>query len=303
MQVDVCICTFRRDSVGDAIRSVLAQEVDAEVSIRIIVADNDDAPSARERVAALAEAASLPVAYLHCPARNISVARNAALEASEARYLAFLDDDEIADPGWIAALLRRAEETCATVILGPVEARYADGAPRWMRRAAIHDTAPVIVRGEIRTGYTCNVLIDRARPEIRALRFEPALGRTGGEDTAYFTALHRIGGTIASATDAHVREVVTPERASFGWLARRRFRMGQVHARVVLGDTSDGRWRAVTLAAAKLVACGGLALLSIPDAARRNPAILRGCLHAGVISGLVGGRMEQVYGVTGAGAR
>jgi hypothetical protein len=101
------------------------------------------------------------------------------------------------------------------VVLGPVDPVYPDTAPDWMRAAAMHATRPVHVRGEIRTGYTCNVLIDRARPEIRALRFDPALGRSGGEDSDYFARIVLMGGRIDYAPDALVTEPVAPERLSF----------------------------------------------------------------------------------------
>jgi hypothetical protein len=88
-------------------------------------------------------------------------------------------------------------------------------APGWMRPHAVHATRPVHVRGEIRTGYTCNVLIDRARPEIRGLRFDPALGRSGGEDSDYFARVVLMGGRISYAPDALVTEPVAGERLSF----------------------------------------------------------------------------------------
>jgi succinoglycan biosynthesis protein ExoM len=72
------------------------------------------------------------------------------------------------------------------VVLGPVDPVYPEDAPGLDAGDSVHATRPVFVQGEIRTGYTCNVLIDRARPEIRALRFDPALGRSGGEDSDYF---------------------------------------------------------------------------------------------------------------------
>ncbi|MBF9033148.1 glycosyltransferase [Rhodobacterales bacterium HKCCE2091] len=301
MKLDICICTFRRDSLADALRSVLSQTIPEGVEAGVIVADNDDTPSARDIVARFAEGAALPVRYVHCPARNISIARNAALAASDARFAAFLDDDETAEPGWIAALMATAASTGAEAVLGPVEARYRDGAPDWMRRAAIHDTRPVYVDGRIRTGYTCNVLIDRARPAIRGLRFDTALGRSGGEDTDFFSALHGLGGRIAHAPDARVTEVVLEARATFRWLARRHFRMGQTHARVLLRHDGKGRIGAMALAAAKVAACGGLVLAAAADPVRRNRAVLRGCLHAGVVTGLAGRRMAAIYGVTEAG--
>jgi hypothetical protein len=114
---------------------------------------------------------------------------------------------------------------------------------------AVHATRPVFVQGEIRTGYTCNVLIDRDRTEIRALRFEPELGRSGGEDSDYFARVVLMGGRIDYAPEARVTEPVALDRLSFGWLARAALpdghdpcgRADAPSRRVALARSSGGR--------------------------------------------------------------
>lgn len=293
--LDICICTFRRPGVADTIRSVLAQEVPDGLALRVIVVDNDDQPTARPLVEEMARAATLPLLYLHHPGRNISVARNAALDAATARHTAFLDDDEVARPGWLTALAA-ASTGEAEVILGPVEPVYPPGSPAWMQDAGVHGTRPVRVGGAIRTGYTCNVLIDRARPELRALRFDPELGRSGGEDTDYFARMARLGTRFAYTPEAVVEEPVGPERLSLAWLARRRYRMGLTHAGVLLRCHAARPWRAIPVAAAKMLACALMAAAFVAHRGRRNAAVLRGLLHAGVVAGLSGAAPPVLYG-------
>jgi succinoglycan biosynthesis protein ExoM len=236
------------------------------------------------------------VVYRHAPGRNISIARNAALDEATARFTAFIDDDEVARPGWLAALWAARQASGAEVVLGPVEAIYPEGAPAWMAAAAIHSTQPVRQRGEIRSGYSANVLIDRARPEIRTLRFDPGLGRSGGEDTDYFARVALMGGRFVLAPDAIVQEAVAPDRLGFRWLAVRRFRMGMTHARVLVRRHGVRPWRALPLAVAKALACGLMALAGAWDAGHRNAAVLRGLLHVGVVAGLAGLSAPVVYG-------
>ena len=107
-------------------------------------------------------------------------------------------------------------------------------------------SGPVWVHGEIRTGYTCNVLMRRASHGLAGRRFNLARGQTGGEDTEYFGALHEAGGVIAFAPNALTFEdVPRSERAFAGW--RRRFRTGQTHGRLLAERRSAG---AATQAAA-----------------------------------------------------
>ncbi|OQM74274.1 glycosyltransferase [Manganibacter manganicus] len=294
LSIDICVCTFRRPYLEQTLRSLAALKIPGEWKVDIIVADNDVLPSASELVERLAAELPFEVRYIHCPAANISLARNACLDAATGGYLAFIDDDSTASPQWLEKLVARAGATGADAVLGPVNAVYRPSAPAWMWRGDIHSTRPVLVNGEILTGYSGNVLLDRASPHVRGRRFNLALGRSGGEDTEYFSLLHQSGGRIAYAPDAIVHEPVSDERARFSWLAKRRFRSGQTHGRLLL--TRRAALPQIGLAAAKAVFCfvaAGL-LAAVPH--RRNGQALRGVMHAGVVSGLSGMRELHLYG-------
>jgi succinoglycan biosynthesis protein ExoM len=298
VEIDICICTFRRAQLADTLRSLAAMDMPAGHRVGVIVADNDDEPSAMPMVKELAGELGLPIRYLHSPACNISIARNACLEASRADLVAFLDDDETASGGWLARLVETAQASGADAVLGPVRARYLPGAPKWMSRGDFHSTFPVWVEGEIRTGYTCNVLLRMSARSIAGRRFDLTRGRTGGEDTEFFDRVHRAGGMIAYAAEAWVDEVVPPERATFGWLGRRRFRMGQTHGHLLRSQSpGKARVRQLALASAKVAFCFGSAVLTAVWPTRRNRSVLRGIMHAGVLSGLLGVREIRQYGM------
>ena len=295
--IDIGVCTFRRPELADTLRSLAAMEMPEGFDISVIVADNDDTPSAQALVTALSQELALPVRYRHAPARNISVARNACLDASAADFLAFIDDDETASTRWLAELVATAGDSGATAVLGPVRALYRPDAPDWMRRGDFHSTLPVWVRGEIRTGYTCNVLLRMGSDSLRGRRFSLARGQTGGEDTEFFDQMVKAGGRIAFAQEAWVDEVVPRSRAAFDWLGRRRFPVGQTHGHL-LGSNARGIGliKHVGLASAKAVFCFAAALPVVASPVRRNRSVLRGIMHVGVVSGLVGVREIRLYG-------
>jgi succinoglycan biosynthesis protein ExoM len=295
--IDIGVCTFRRPELADTLRSLAALRMPEGFDVGVIVADNDDKPSAQALVAALSQELGLPIRYRHAPARNISVARNACLDASEADFLAFIDDDETATAGWLAELVATAEGSGATAVLGPVRALYRPDAPDWMRRGDFHSTLPVWVRGEIRTGYTCNVLLRLGSESLRGRRFSLARGQTGGEDTEFFDQVHRMGGRVVFSPDAWVNEVVPRARAAFDWLGRRRFRVGQTHGRLLSQNAGGiGLAKHVGLASAKAIFCFAAALPVVASPVRRNRTVLRGIMHVGVVSGLVGIRELRLYG-------
>lgn len=294
--VDICICTFRRPAIVETLRSVAAQQgVDAR-SVRVIVADNDETASACDLVLREAEALGLDVHYVHAPSRNISLARNACLNAAQADWIAFLDDDETAAPRWLSALLGEAVRGGWDAVLGPVEAVYPPGAPAWMREGRFHSTAPVWVDGEIRTGYSGNVLIRRELVESARLRFDLQFGRTGGEDVDFFYRFRDAGGRIGFASAAGASEPVPQTRARLPWLLQRSYRAGQTHAtRLARGKAIHGRLALTPPALAKAVACLAMAGLKIASPLQRNRWLVRGALHLGVLMRLVGRREIQLY--------
>ncbi|MFB9949548.1 glycosyltransferase [Rhizobium puerariae] len=298
IRIDIGICTYRRPELRATLESLFALAVPAGAALRLIVADNDAGPSARALVDGLRGQSPFPISYVHCPKSNISIARNACLAECDADYLAFIDDDETARPQWLAELLNVASLTRADAILGPVRAIYGVRSAAWMRNGDFHSTMPVWVGARIRTGYTCNVLLDMRSPAVAGRRFALSLGQSGGEDTHFFTELTEAGGRIEFAPNAVVEEIVPEKRASFSWLAKRRFRSGQTHGRIVASRNPGlGRLKQTGLAGMKFAYCAALTAATFLSPVTRNRYALRAALHAGAVSGTLGMREIRQYGV------
>ena len=293
MIVDVCVCTFRRASLWGTLQSLAAQTLSPGVVLRIIVADNDTIPSAQPIVLRAGLELNLQCDYRHAPARNISVARNACLDAATAPVVAFLDDDEVADPNWLATLLSALQSDGGDIVFGPVQARYGMDLPEWAKCADLHSIRPVIrAGGRIETGYTSNVAMRQAA--IGGHRFDLALGRSGGEDTQFFAALYATGARLQYAPSAVVYEDVPAARTQLRWLLTRAFRSGQVHGRIQATQSA----RTITmaaLAASKALYCVVGAALRLASPAGWRQYLVRATLHAGVVARLLGIRELQLY--------
>ena len=289
--IDVCICTFRREHVLETLASLLLQDP-GHPRFRILVADNDDHPLMRARIIRTS-GSGIEIVYLHAPSRNISIARNACLAKAKADYIAFLDDDQIASPGWLTELHLTALKAGADIVLGPVHAICTPESPAWARTGKFHSTFPVIRENGIATGYTGNVLIKRS--VIGANRFDLELGRNGGEDTLFFYRLQKEGAVIVYAPDAHMRELIPTSRANLKWLMRRAYRSGQTHGRLLAIEKQNAT-KILLISTAKLAACFALSGAKCLSATGWRHAFLRGMLHAGVISTLIGGEEIETYG-------
>jgi succinoglycan biosynthesis protein ExoM len=294
--VDVCICTYRRASLADTLRSIAAQQLPSGLNVRVIVADNDDAPSARPIVDRARAEFGLDCRYLEAPARNISIARNACLETTDAPLFAFIDDDEIAAPDWLSKLVAEQRRSEAPVVFGPVHAVYG-AEPEWLKQADLHSIRPAFrADGAIDTGYACNVLLSRRllAVALRSCRFDPSLGRSGGEDTFFFHQLHAMGARMAFCPTAIVREAVPAHRGRLDWLLKRFFRSGQTFARVLLSDRRRAPW-VLSVAGAKAAYCLIGAGLRFASPAGWRRWLVRSALHVGVASKCLGFPDLQLY--------
>jgi succinoglycan biosynthesis protein ExoM len=291
--VTVCICTYRRPSLVSAVKSVARQALPPRASLRILIIDNDATPSALPAVEICRAETSIPVGYRHAPGRNISIARNAALDETSTPWLAFLDDDEYASPHWLGELI--ANRRGANAVFGPCQAIYRDGTPAWIRAGDYHSNRIADRKGRIDTGYTSNVLIDMDFVRREELRFDLALGRSGGEDTLFFHRMYRKGGALKYAPDATVYEDVVASRINLAWIARRRLRAGQVYAKMFHDLDRPSYRRATWTSPFKVATCAAMSAVTAYRPSRAMWWLMRGIFHIGMLSYVIGSGVYQEY--------
>ncbi|MRL68050.1 glycosyltransferase family 2 protein [Brevundimonas sp. SPF441] len=228
--VAVIIPTLRRpDSLERAMRSVFAQTGSLHRVAAIVVADNDPQGSAAALIEQLRTEAPVPLTYAHAPVPGVATARNVGLAATDAPLIAFLDDDEAASPGWLAALLNAQVQTGADVVFGPIRGRVPENTgwttaylERFFGRDGPHDTC---LTDDI---HGCgNSLMVRATALPGEAPFDVAMNETGGEDDRLFTALSARGGRFGWAAEAWVDEFAPPHRATLTYALTRAFAYGQ----------------------------------------------------------------------------
>lgn len=229
-EISLVIPTQRRPAgLAVALRSALGQTGVDPARLELIVADNDQTPSARAAVEAAAATAPFPVIYVHEPEPGVANVRNAALAAASGALIAFLDDDEEAPEGWLAALLAARDRHDGDVVFGPVRARAPDSivAHRAYLERFFSRLGPE-AEGLIPHYYGCgNSLVRRASlPDPRA-PFARERNHIGGEDDLLFGGMQAAGARFVWAPDAFVWEDPVPERLTLDYTLRRAFAYGQ----------------------------------------------------------------------------
>ncbi|HET7459880.1 MAG TPA: glycosyltransferase [Longimicrobium sp.] len=300
MEVAICVATFRRpDGLAALLESLGALELADEVRVRLCVVDNDAEGSARPVVDAARARLPFAVDYLCEPERNISLARNRgvahALERGAA-FVAFVDDDETARPGWLRELLRAQARFAADAVAGSVRPRLDPGAPAWAGRSGLFAQDQPTAGTPLPTAATSNALVSRRLLESVPGPFDPDFGRSGSGDSLFFTRGVRRGARVVAAPGAVVDEGIAPARARAGWVLRRAFRVGNGAVWVERALDRDERrlgWRAL---AGTLRLAGSAAVL--PAAALLGrAAVVRAlwgvCYGAGCLAALAGYRYSE----------
>lgn len=227
--VSIILPTFRRaDGLSTALNSLMAQSANG-LAIEIIVADNDPKASAKDFVDKFAKTSAHTVHYLHVPAPGVSNARNAALDAAQGRYLAFLDDDQEAGDTWLETLLDISIKYQACLSFVPTLARipgqsiYDDYFVDFFSRFG-----PKLEEGVVDNFFGCgNSLLDTRLCKLPSPPFDISLNETGGEDDVLFSELQSQGIKIAWSSKAVAYEDIRPHRATPDYIKVRSFAFGQ----------------------------------------------------------------------------
>jgi len=230
IEISVIVLTFHRPQGAlNSVRSVLRQE--NAPKFEIILMDNDCEQSAKIGADILAiEARNRQIDFTYGvePVAGVANARNSAVKLAKGRFIAFLDDDEVAFDNWLEMLMLAQKNTNAEVVFGPIEARLEPGYQEphdffkefFSRLLAGPDRI-------IEKPYGCgNCLLNVAATKELEQPFNPMTNDTGGEDDLLWAYIASQGGKFAWAEKAWVFEDVPKNRATWAYLTLRGFAYG-----------------------------------------------------------------------------
>lgn len=228
-RVLVSVLTFRRPETLRRCLASIAEQCTDGFEFDVCVVDNDPDRSAVEQVAECASTLPVNIEYVHEPVPGIPAARNTAVVEAVRRgvdWIAFIDDDERADPSWLGALLHAAHDFGADGVQGPVLPDFEEGGPASLPELGFH-ARPVAARGTaLRQAKTGNLLLrtDRLVELCGTRPFREELADYGGSDAELTMRFTSAGGLIVTEPGAIVREFTPVTRQTLAWMERRAMR-------------------------------------------------------------------------------
>ena len=166
------------------------------------------------------------------PGPGVSYARNRGLREAQAPLVAFIDDDERVNEGFLRAYLEFFETRPGAVVAGGrIVAEYPGGRPAWMSKWVEMPIANPMDFGDAVRPFPAgrvpgggNMAFRRAGLEGFG-GFDPSLGRAngeliGGEENDFFERLRRGGETIWYVPGAVMWHIIPPSKLTEEYFRR-----------------------------------------------------------------------------------
>lgn len=225
----VAICTWNRARLLERTLASLTALAEGAAPWELLVVDNnstDDTPQVLAR-----HRGRLPLRVAFEPRPGLSYARNLAVELGQGEYFVWTDDDVAVEPDWLSQYRSAfAHHPEAAVFGGPVDLRFEEPRPAWLRRDlsavrmayAHRDLGPREERLTSRLPFGANFAIRAA--EQRRHRYDPRLGvraqvRRNGEESVVMAAILRTGSGWW-VPRARVEHFIPQERQTLEYLER-----------------------------------------------------------------------------------
>ncbi|MBN1851698.1 MAG: glycosyltransferase family 2 protein [Pirellulales bacterium] len=284
IDVSIVVCTYNRAKLlRSALESLTKLHVGSQLRYEIVVVDNGSTDDTGRVIEEAARQTTVPVCGIHEPCAGVACARNCGIRVARGAWIAFFDDDQVAEPDWLLELFTMAKRKAARCVGGPVRLVLPETVlhelPRLCRRllgesATVREPRKFDRKLSAGTG---NLLVHRSIFEEVGL-FDESL-HEAGEDADFTRRIRAAGIDGWFAPSAVVHHAVPGYRLSDSYFRWTSTRIGMHIARHECAEWGRGGFWII--AAARF---GQAALLHLPSwlgghLLRSRAALLKGrCL-------------------------
>ncbi len=223
--ITVVVCTHNRaESLRHALASLYDLATGGRFTYEVLVIDNASPDHTAVVIREAAQESPAPLRGVHEPTKGIVAARNRGVLEATGKWLAFFDDDQLADRNWLLELFAVAEEHQVRSVGGAVHLQLPEGCGRRLQ--------PLVrtLLGESRWSETTTPYTRSTSPGAgnwlmeRSLALEVGLFQAANqgrnEDSDLYRRICLAGETSWFVPAAIVQHIITPDRLQETYLLR-----------------------------------------------------------------------------------
>jgi GT2 family glycosyltransferase len=227
-RISAIVCTHNRsDLLAQALQSLCRQNLPDD-DFELLIVDNASTDDT-EAIARSSCDGQANFTYIAEPKLGLSRARNRGIREASGTYVAFLDDDAVAEPDWLEKILAAFAEAEPPpgCVGGKTLPSWEEPRPHWLHEALVGSLSIIDWSSEaffIEPPYFlvgANIAYDRGLI-LEVGGFDERIGRVGqtllsGEETELVNRVRAAGSPIYYTPKAVVRHLVSRSRLTKSW--------------------------------------------------------------------------------------
>lgn len=217
--ISVNLCTYNRcEMLRMTLDSLLHQQTDEKFSYEIVIVDDGSTDGTSLLVQDIIKQSSIPIRYFREERVGVAAARNRGVKESQGYWIAFIDDDEVAEPNWLCNLIATATTNNADCVGGSLRLKILEKTNKPLAESVRKQFCETVSLGWFQRRFTYsgpgtgNALVRKILFDHLGL-FDESL-KVVGEDQDFFRRARQAGFKIMFAPNAIVHHFIPSIRLS-----------------------------------------------------------------------------------------
>ncbi len=245
MKLSIIVCTYNRSRhLASVLESLSTQQTPEGFQWEVLVIDNNSRDDTQAVFEEFARRGKLQVRYVMETRQGLSHARNRGIAEASGEYLAFIDDDALADAHWVIELSNALDRYKCDCVGGKIYLKHVNPLPRWLTKElwgflACLDYGDTPLKLPTQYIYGTNMAFTRRILNIVG-EFNTELGRTGylpigGEETDLIDRIRAFHGEVYYVPSAIVNHVIDDYKLQKSYFYSLHFLEGKSNGKMLKG--------------------------------------------------------------------
>src|SRR5258706_11042800 len=133
MDLSIILCTYNRcHGLAETLTTLAHQRVSPSFKWEVLLVDNNSSDETADVYSRFRETFPVSLRYVFEGQQGLSHARNRGIAEATGKWVAFAEDDELADEGWVQSLVVTFHEHACDAVAGKIELAWHSPRPAWV---------------------------------------------------------------------------------------------------------------------------------------------------------------------------